>query len=77
MAVIRADIQHDHSYAQSWVERFKAFEHTKIYDLLAALPLVVWYGLCVAARLPALLQEIAVTDFGVRWSGRRRHSTTQ
>jgi len=42
----------------------KALEQTKVYDLLAALPLIVWYGLCVAARLPALVQEIVVMDFG-------------
>ena len=59
MADIGTDIQHAHSL----VGRLKALEYTKVYDLLAALPLIVWYGLCVAARLPALVQGIAVTDF--------------
>jgi protein-S-isoprenylcysteine O-methyltransferase Ste14 len=59
MGDIGTDIRHFHSL----IEHLKAFEHTKIYDLLAALPLIVWYGLCVATRLPALAHEIAVTDF--------------
>lgn len=49
--------------ADPLIGRLRAFESTKVYDLLAALPLIIWYGLCVAARLPALVQEIAVTDF--------------
>ncbi len=47
----------------SRIERFKAFEHTKAFDQLIALPLIVWYGLCASARLPAL-NGISVTDFG-------------
>jgi len=59
-----ADIGTDMQHPRSFVERLKALEYTKVYDLLAALPLIVWYGLCMAARLLALVQEIAVTDFG-------------
>lgn len=61
---IRTILQGDTQHAYSRIERLKALEHTKIYDLLAALPLIVWYGFCVAARLPVLVQEIAITDFG-------------
>jgi len=38
------------------------FQATKLYDLLAAMPLIIWYGLCVTARFPALAQEIAAVD---------------
>ena len=47
-------------------ERFKAMEQTKIYDRLAALPLIVWFGLCASARIPALVREILVEDFGTK-----------
>lgn len=60
MAHMGIDIQH----GLSLIERLEALEHTKVYDLLAALPLIVWYGLCVSARLPALTHKIALTDFG-------------
>jgi protein-S-isoprenylcysteine O-methyltransferase Ste14 len=59
MPGISTDIQRN----DSRIKRLKAFEHTKVYDLLAALPLIIWYGFCVSARLPALVQKIAVTDF--------------
>lgn len=61
MARIGTDIQ-DRS---SPTERFKALEHTKVYDLLAALPLIVWYGLGASARLSGLVSEISVTNYGV------------
>ncbi len=47
----------------SLVERLKALEQTKVYDLLAASPLIVWYALCVTARVPALATEVASLDF--------------
>jgi len=50
--------------ARSLVERLRALERTKLYDLAAALPLIVWYALCVAVRLPALVEEISGLDFG-------------
>jgi len=58
-----ANIGSDIRYVPPLVERPKALEYTKVYDLIAALPLIAWYGICVAARLPALVHEIAVTDF--------------
>ena len=61
MARIGIDIQH----RTSPTERFKALEHTKVYDLLAALPLIVWYGLGASARLSGLVNEISVTNYGV------------
>jgi protein-S-isoprenylcysteine O-methyltransferase Ste14 len=51
---------------QPWlsrIERYKAFEHTKIFDLLVALPLIVWYGLSASARFSVLVDGISVTDF--------------
>lgn len=60
MAHIGTDIQH----CASLIERFKALEHTKVYDLLAALPLIVWYGFCASARIPAVIDGISATDFG-------------
>lgn len=57
---IGADIQR----GQPLAARLSALEHTKTYDLIAAIPLIVWYGLSVAARLPALAQEIVNIDFG-------------
>jgi len=43
-------------------ERLKALQQTKIYDLLAATPLIIWYGLCVSARTPVLVNQIAAMD---------------
>lgn len=60
MPEIRTDIQP----TASLKDRLKAFEHTKLYDLIAALPLIVWYGVCVVARVTTLVQEISITDFG-------------
>jgi len=45
--------------AGSLASRWKVLEGTKTYDLLAVTPLIVWYAVCVTARLPALLQQIA------------------
>jgi protein-S-isoprenylcysteine O-methyltransferase Ste14 len=42
--------------------RFKAFEATKLYDLIAATPLIVWYGFCLSHQVPATVQLIAETD---------------
>ena len=42
---------------------FEAFQDTKLYDLLAAVPLFVWYGFCLAHQVPALIQQIAQTNF--------------
>jgi protein-S-isoprenylcysteine O-methyltransferase Ste14 len=45
--------------APSRANRLKALQQTKIYDLLAATPLILWYGLCLRARAPALADQIA------------------
>ena len=42
---------------------FKVFQRTKLYDLLAAVPLFAWYGFCLSHQVPALGQQIAETDF--------------
>jgi protein-S-isoprenylcysteine O-methyltransferase Ste14 len=39
-----------------------AFRRTKLYDLLAAAPLITWYGLCLSHQLPTLAQQLAETD---------------
>ena len=43
--------------------QWKAFKETKLYDFLAASPLIGWYMLCVASQLPALAQLVRETDF--------------
>jgi protein-S-isoprenylcysteine O-methyltransferase Ste14 len=42
--------------------RFKAFEATKLYDLIAATPLIAWYGFCLSHQIPATVALIAETD---------------
>jgi protein-S-isoprenylcysteine O-methyltransferase Ste14 len=44
------------------VARFRAFRSTKLYDLLAATPLIAWNAFCLGHQLPALVDEIAQTD---------------
>jgi protein-S-isoprenylcysteine O-methyltransferase Ste14 len=44
---------------------FKALRRTKLYDLLAAAPLIAWYGFCAAQRLPSLAQRIALVKLFV------------
>jgi protein-S-isoprenylcysteine O-methyltransferase Ste14 len=44
-------------------ERLEALRGTKVYDLLAAAPLIVWYGVCFAARFPGLVREVSATDW--------------
>jgi protein-S-isoprenylcysteine O-methyltransferase Ste14 len=41
---------------------FRTFERTKLYDLLAATPLIVWYGFIVIMQLPPLAHQIASLD---------------
>jgi protein-S-isoprenylcysteine O-methyltransferase Ste14 len=43
-------------------EFFRAFQGTKLYDLLAATPLIAWYGFCLAQQVPAVAQQIAETQ---------------
>jgi protein-S-isoprenylcysteine O-methyltransferase Ste14 len=35
------------------------FPNTKIYDLLACSPLLVWYGICLVQQTPPLIHDIA------------------
>jgi protein-S-isoprenylcysteine O-methyltransferase Ste14 len=49
-------------HAASIADRLKALQQTKIYDLLATSPLIAWYGLCVTARFPDLVRQIAAAD---------------
>src|SRR5450759_2737608 len=46
----------------SIVTFFQTFERTKLYDLLAATPLIVWYGFIVIMQLPSLAHQIASLD---------------
>lgn len=40
----------------------RAFRRTKLYDLMAAMPLIGWYGFCLSHQLPALVQQIGETE---------------
>ena len=42
--------------------RLKALRRTKLYDLLAAAPLIAWYGFCAAQVLPSLGQRVALLN---------------
>jgi protein-S-isoprenylcysteine O-methyltransferase Ste14 len=46
----------------SVVAFFRTFTRSKLYDLLAAMPLVAWYGFLVTLQLPALAHQIASLD---------------
>ena len=48
----------------SLAARFEALRGTKVYDLLAAAPLIAWYGVCVAKRFPELARYVTATDWG-------------
>jgi protein-S-isoprenylcysteine O-methyltransferase Ste14 len=41
---------------------FRAFERTKLYDFLAATPLIAWYGFVLTMQLPPLAHQIASLD---------------
>jgi protein-S-isoprenylcysteine O-methyltransferase Ste14 len=43
-------------------ESVRAFRITKLYDLLAATPLIAWYGFCLAHQVPAVVRQIAETN---------------
>ena len=45
------------------VAQWKAFKETKLYDFLAASPLIAWYLLCVSSQLPALAKLVRETNF--------------
>jgi protein-S-isoprenylcysteine O-methyltransferase Ste14 len=46
----------------SIVTFFRTFERTGLYNLLAAAPLIAWYGFLVTLQLPSLAHEIASLD---------------
>jgi protein-S-isoprenylcysteine O-methyltransferase Ste14 len=46
--------------------RLKALRGTKLYDLLAAAPVIAWFAFSVAQMLPALVQRIALVIVFVR-----------
>ena len=48
------------------VKRFRSFRRTKVYDLLAASPLIVWFAFCCAQILPMLGQEIALAKLFIQ-----------
>ncbi|TAK47503.1 MAG: isoprenylcysteine carboxylmethyltransferase family protein [Xanthobacteraceae bacterium] len=41
---------------------FKAFQGTKLYDLLAASPIIAWYGFCEYQQIPLLLNQLAALN---------------
>ncbi len=47
----------------SFSARLEALRGTKVYDLLAATPLIVWYGVCAATRLAELARQVMTTDW--------------
>jgi protein-S-isoprenylcysteine O-methyltransferase Ste14 len=46
--------------------RLKALRRTKLYDLLAAAPLIAWYGYCAAQMLPSLAQQAALVQLFIQ-----------
>ena len=47
-------------------ERFEAFRRTKLYDLLAAAPIIAWFVYSAAQALPLLSQRIKLVTLFVR-----------
>jgi protein-S-isoprenylcysteine O-methyltransferase Ste14 len=47
-------------------KRLKAVRRTKLYDLLAAAPLIAWYVYCAAQMLPSVMQQIALVKLVVQ-----------
>jgi protein-S-isoprenylcysteine O-methyltransferase Ste14 len=52
----------DDARVNSVVTFFRAFEQTKLYDLLAAMPLIGWYGFVLILQLPSLVHQIVSFD---------------
>jgi protein-S-isoprenylcysteine O-methyltransferase Ste14 len=46
--------------------RLKALRRTKLYDLLAAAPLIAWYAYCAAQLLPSLARRLALVRMFVQ-----------
>lgn len=47
-------------------DRLKTLRRTKLYDLFAAAPLIVWYGFCAVQMLPLVVQQIALVKLFVQ-----------
>ena len=47
-------------------QRLKAIRRTKLYDLFAAAPLIIWYVFCAAQMLPSVGQQIALVKLFVQ-----------
>ena len=47
-------------------KHLKAIRRTKLYDLFAAAPLIVWYLFCAANTLPLVAQQIALVKMFVQ-----------
>jgi hypothetical protein len=47
-------------------QRLKAIRRTKLYDLFAAAPLIVWYVYCAAQMLPSLANQIALVKMFIQ-----------
>ena len=47
-------------------QRLKALRRTKLYDLLAAAPLIAWYAFNAAQMLPPLSQQIALVKLMIQ-----------
>src|SRR5450631_1701279 len=50
------------SRANSFAASFKAFQSTKLYDLLTAMPLIAWYGFLMSSQVPILVNQILSLD---------------
>ena len=46
--------------------RLKALRRTKLYDLIAAAPVIAWFAFCVAQMLPSLAQRLTLVMLFVR-----------
>jgi protein-S-isoprenylcysteine O-methyltransferase Ste14 len=44
------------------VTGFRAFEQTKLYDLLAAAPLIAWYSFALSVQVPRIAHQISSLD---------------
>ena len=50
----------------STVDRLKSLRRTKLYDLLAALPLIAWFAFCGARILPTLVQQFLLVKLFIQ-----------
>jgi protein-S-isoprenylcysteine O-methyltransferase Ste14 len=47
-------------------ERIKALRRTKLYDLVAAAPLIAWYAFCATQMLPSLADQVALVKLFIQ-----------